>query len=181
MQDAITIHDKTFKPYLSAQAIAERVALLGQQIARDYAGRRPLFIVVLNGAYVFAADLLRAYGNGEAELTFIRLSSYAGTASSGTVKSIVGLSEDIAGREVIVVEDIVDTGQTMTGLLAQLGEQQPKSIQIATLLDKPAARTHPVSATYVGFEIPNKFVVGYGLDYDELGRNLSDIYQITAT
>jgi hypoxanthine phosphoribosyltransferase len=176
MEHTISMHGLSFEPYLSEAAIRLRIAELGKQISTDYLEQPPLFIAVLNGAFIFAADLLRACPI-DCEITFIRLSSYEGTRSSGQVKSIVGLKEEIKGRDVIIVEDIVDTGKTMTELLAQLEEKQPASIKIATLLDKKEARTHEVDIHYTGFEIPNKFVVGYGLDYDGLGRNLPEIYK----
>lgn len=178
MKSSLTVHGLNFEPYISQEDIAQRITILGKQIALDYKGEFPLFIVILNGAFVFAADLIRSCPI-ESEITFVRLSSYEGTSSSGKVKSIVGLKEDIKDRTIIIVEDIVDTGQTLFQLLPQLIEQEPKRIKIVTLLDKKEARTHEVPVDYSGFEIPNKFVVGYGLDYDGLGRNLPDIYQLS--
>ena len=177
MPERIQIHDLHFKPYLSAAEIHERTKAMGQQIAADYAGKRPLFIGILNGAFLFAADLVRLCPI-DAECTFVRLSSYGGTRSTGQVKQMIGLKAALDGRHVIIVEDIIDTGKTMHFFLPELRKQNPASVAVTTLLSKPEAREVPFQADYTGFEIPNKFVVGYGLDYDELGRNLPDIYQL---
>lgn len=177
MEQTITLHGLSFEPYLSASDISDRIAVLGERIRVDYKGKKPLFIAVLNGAFIFAADLIRAC-EIDCEITFIRLASYDGTRSTGRVKSIVGLKEDIKGKDIIVVEDIVDTGKTISELLPQLEQLGPASISIATLLDKPAARTQEVQLDYRGFEIPDRFVLGYGLDYNGLGRNLKGLYQL---
>ncbi len=177
MANRIQLHDLYFKPYLSEAAIQSRVRELGQQIQLDYAGQQPLFIGILNGAFMFAADLARAC-NMDADFAFVRLKSYEGTSSSGQVITMIGLKAPIAGRHLILVEDIIDTGRTLHAFLPQLQEQGPASVRIAALLSKPAAREHPLEADYTGFEIPNRFVVGYGLDYNELGRNLPAIYQL---
>jgi hypoxanthine phosphoribosyltransferase len=178
MKPTLTVHDLDFQLYLSKEEIAHRIALLGDQISLDCKGKKPLFIVILNGAFIFAADLIRAC-TIDAEVTFVRLSSYEGTSSSGHVKSIVGLKEDLKDRTVIIIEDIVDTGRTLFQLLPQLEKQAPESIKVAALLDKKEARIHEVPVTYSCFEITDKFVVGYGLDYNGLGRNLPDIYQLS--
>ena len=178
MDSTITVHDKQFTLYLTAQDIAMRVQQLGAQISKDYEGKRPLILTILNGAYIFSADLIRAC-HIELELSFVRLSSYEGTHSTGAVRSILGLKEDIKNRDIIIVEDIVDTGKTLHHFIPSLMQHQPSSIKIATLLDKPEARTHDIEIAYCGFSIPNKFVVGYGLDYDGLGRNLPDIHQLS--
>jgi hypoxanthine phosphoribosyltransferase len=171
----LTIRDKTFVPFIDAHTLQVRIAELAAQIDRDYADRCPLVVGVLNGAVLFTADLLK-HINIDCEITFIRVSSYRHMASTGEVKQILGLSEAIAGRDVIVVEDIVDTGLTMAEVLRQLNAMQPASIAVATLLFKPAALKTPLHLDYVGFEIENRFVVGYGLDYDGLGRNTNQIY-----
>ena len=177
MDSTIKVHDKEFILYLSAQDIAKRVQELGAQISEDYTGKKPLILTILNGAYIFSADLIRAC-HIELETSFVRLSSYKGTASTGEVKALMGFKEEIKGRDLIIVEDIVDTGKTLHHFIPMLQQQQAASIKIATLLNKPAARTHDINIAYCGFSIPNKFVVGYGLDYDELGRNLPAIYQL---
>jgi len=171
----ITILDKNFTSYISTEIIEERIAELAAQINSDYAGRCPLFIVVLNGAFLFSAQLVKNISLS-CEITFIRLSSYAQTESTGMVRQIIGLEEKINGRDIIIIEDIVDTGITMTQLLEQIHQLEPASIEIATLLHKPEALKKPVNMRYIGFEIENKFVVGYGLDYDGYGRNLNALY-----
>ena len=174
-QSHITIHNKAFQPYLPAAALAEAVADVAARISADYAGRRPLFVVVLTGGFMFASDLLKCYV-GECEIVFIRVASYEGTASSGVVQEVLGLREDVQGRDLIIVEDIVDTGTTMHHLLPTLQAKGPASVEIATLFFKPESLKHELALRYVALEIPNDFVVGYGLDYDGLGRNLPDVY-----
>jgi hypoxanthine phosphoribosyltransferase len=173
----IKVHDKQFEVYLSENEILEKVKGLAAQINKDYAGKRPLFIAILNGAFMFAADLFK-HLSIEAELCFIKLASYKGMKSSGKVLTTIGLEEDIFGKDVIIVEDIVDTGKTLHKFLPKLEHQQPKSLKIATLLHKPDATEYTLKLDYIGFVIPNKFVVGYGLDYDGLGRNFKEIYQL---
>lgn len=173
----INVHDKSFETYLSEEIILQRVKELAATISKDYEGRRPLFIAILNGSFMFAADLFK-HLTIEAEICFIKLASYKGMKSSGNVVTSIGLEDDLFGREVIIVEDIVDTGKTLHNFFPKLQHQQPKSLKIATLLNKPEAMEYPLVLDYVGFSIPNKFVVGYGLDYDGLGRNLSEIYQL---
>ncbi len=172
-----TIHDKNFEPFISQTDIESRIKALGLQISSDYSGRKPLLVVVLNGAFMFASELMKAIDIA-VEITFIRVSSYQKTESSGQVKSILGLAENLENRDVIIVEDIVDTGLTMVEIMGQITAQKPASIQVATLLHKPAATKVPVLLKYVGFAIENRFVIGYGLDYDQLGRNLPAIYQV---
>lgn len=171
----ITIHNKAFQPYLSATAIDEAVAGLAVRLSADYAGRQPLFVVVLTGAFMFASDLLKRITE-PCEIVFIRVASYEGTGSTGVVQDILGLREDVQNRHLVIVEDIVDTGTTMHHLLPKLLAQGPASVEIATLFFKPASLRHDVALRYVACEIPNDFVVGYGLDYDGLGRNLPDVY-----
>ena len=174
---AITVHDKQFETYLSEEVIQEQVKRIAEQINKDYAGKRPLFIAILNGSFMFASDIFKQLSL-EAEICFIKLASYKGMKSSGKVVSTIGLEEDIFGKDVIIVEDIVDTGKTLHHFLPKLLHQQPKSLKIVTLLHKPEATEFPLTLDYVGFSIPNKFVVGYGLDYSGLGRNLKEIYQV---
>ncbi len=173
----IKVHDRNFEVYLPEATILEKIKELAARINRDYEGKRPLFVAVLNGSFMFASDLFKQL-NIEAELCFIKLASYKGMKSSGNVVTSIGLETDIFGRDVIIVEDIVDTGKTLHEFLPKLQHQQPRSLKIATFLHKPEATTYPLKLDYVGFDIPNKFVVGYGLDYDGLGRNLKEIYQV---
>ena len=171
----ITIHNKEFRPYLSANQLDEVVAGLAGRLSADYAGRKPLFVVVLTGGFMFASDLLKCFV-GECEIVFIRVASYEGTGSTGVVQEVLGLREEVEGRHLIIVEDIVDTGTTMHHLLPTLQAKGPASVEIAALFFKPASLRHDLSVRYVALEIPNDFVVGYGLDYDGLGRNLPDVY-----
>jgi len=173
----ITIKDKKFVPYISESAIHEQIVALGKQISEAYEGKNPLLISVLNGAFVFSADLLRAM-TIDAEITFIRVSSYAELQSTGNVKELLGLKENIFGREVLIIEDIVDTGETLAYLQEVFEDLGPKSIKVVSLLHKPGAQKKAKAPDYVGFDIPSKFVVGYGLDYDGFGRGLKEIYQL---
>jgi hypoxanthine phosphoribosyltransferase len=173
----IKVHDKSFEIYLPEAKIQEHVKALAQQINADYAGKKPLFIAILNGSFMFASDLFK-YLTIDAEICFIKLASYKGMKSSGNVVTAIGLDQDLIGRDVVIVEDIVDTGKTLHEFLPKLQHQQPASLKIVTLLHKPEALKHSLTIDYIGFSIPNKFVVGYGLDYDGLGRNLKEIYQV---
>lgn len=173
----IRVHDKEFEPYLTAEDIATRIKMVAQQINEDYAGKKPLFIAILNGSFMFASDLFKEV-TIDAEICFIKLASYKGTKSTGHVITAIGLDMDIIGREIIIIEDIVDTGKTLSEFLPQIHHQQPASVKIVALLHKPDATVYPVKIDYLGFTIPNKFVVGYGLDYDGLGRNIREIYRL---
>ena len=173
---SIALHGKLFQPYLAADVIATRVAEMGQRIALDYAGIAPVMVVVLKGSAIFAADLARAM-RLPLEMEFVRLSSYSGTQSTGVVKALLPLADELCdSQHLLVVEDIVDTGTTLSKFLPDLRARGAASVKLASLLSKPDARVHPVHIDYCGFEIPNDFVVGYGLDFDELGRNLPDIW-----
>ena len=143
----------------------------------DYEGKKPLFVAILNGSFMFASDLFKSL-TIEAEICFIKLASYKGTKSSGQVITAIGLDTDMHGRHVVILEDIVDTGKTLSEFLPQLEHQQPASLKIAALLHKPEATVYPISVDYLGFSVPNKFLLGYGLDYDGLGRNIPSIYKL---
>ncbi len=171
----VTYSGLNFVPYIDREQIAARVQELAKEMMRDCGDANPLFLCVLNGAFAFASDLFRAYEN-DAEIAFIRLKSYDGTGTTGNVKQIHGLTEDISNRTVIVVEDIIDTGFTMKKLVADLEEKNPKQVKVASLLYKPNSLQCDVKIDYVGFSIPSKFIIGYGLDLDEQARNLPDIY-----
>lgn len=173
----IHVHDKYFVPYLSEGEIIEKIKQLADKINTDYEGKSPLFISILNGSFMFSSDLFK-YLTIDAEICFIKLASYKGTKSSGQVVTAIGLDTDIAGRDIVILEDIIDTGKTLSQFLPQVYNQQPSSLKIAVLLHKPEATVHPVEIHYTCFSIPNKFVLGYGLDYNGLGRNLSQLYQL---
>jgi hypoxanthine phosphoribosyltransferase len=173
----VTVHDKSFETYLSEETIQQRIKEVAADINRDYAGKRPFFIAILNGSFMFASDLFKQL-TVDADICFIKLASYKGMQSSGKVLTTIGLDDDLFGKDVVIVEDIVDTGKTLHNFLPRLEHQQPKSLKIATLLHKSEATEFPLRLDYIGFDIPNKFVVGYGLDYDGLGRNYKEIYQL---
>jgi hypoxanthine phosphoribosyltransferase len=173
----VKVHDKSFETYLSEETIQQRIKELATQINSDYAGKRPFFIAILNGSFMFASDLFKQL-TVDADICFIKLASYKGMQSSGKVLTTIGLDDDLFGKDVVIVEDIVDTGKTLHNFLPRLEHQQPNSLKIATLLHKSEATEFPLALHYIGFDIPNKFVVGYGLDYDGLGRNYKEIYQL---
>ncbi len=175
----IKIHDKYFKPYLSKEKIANIVAHLAKKVVADLDKNEvPLFIGILNGSFMFAADFIREY-KGDCEISFVKLASYQGTKSVGKVKQLVGINEDLKGRTVIILEDIIDTGNTLTEIYEIFKDKQVKQLKIATLFFKPDVFRKELPIDYIGMSIPDKFIVGYGLDYDGLGRNLNAIYQLT--
>ena len=173
----IRIKDKQFKPFITEEQILKEVSRVAAEINRDLAGESPLFLSVLNGSFMFASDLMKRV-DVPCEISFVKLASYAGTSSTGKVKELVGLGDDIAGRTVVVVEDIVDTGFTMKHLLETLNAKHPKAVYVATLLLKPDKLKVDLDINYVAMKIPNDFIVGYGLDYDGYGRNYRDIYTV---
>ena len=176
--DKIKVRDREFAVSIPEEKIKARVAEVAAQISHDLEGKRPLFLAVLNGSFVFAADLLRGIDT-PCEISFVRMASYEGTSSTGVVKQLIGLKEDIKDRTVVIVEDIIDSGLTMVHLLDLLKEKQPADIKIAALLVKPGNLKVNLDIPYCCFEIPNDFIVGYGLDYDGEGRNLPSIYTVT--
>ena len=172
-----TIHDKQFHTFITAEQIAEKVSDLGKQISRDYYDKKPIFLCVLNGAFIFAADLVRAVET-ECEISFVKLTSYRGTSTTGNVQTVLGLDVDLTDRHIIIVEDIVDTGNTLYKFTQGLIKENPASIAIAACFFKPDALKHALNIKYLGFTIPDKFIIGYGLDYDGLGRNIPDVLQL---
>ena len=173
----IQIKDKRFKTFIPEEQIMKEVARVADEINRDLSGTNPLFISVLNGSFMFTADLMK-HLTMPCEVSFVKLASYEGTSSTGKVKELVGLGDDITGRTVVIVEDIVDTGLTMKQLVETLRARGPKDIKIATLLVKPDKLKVELDINYVAMNIPNDFIVGYGLDYDGLGRDYRDIYTV---
>lgn len=173
----VQVKDKKFRLLIDERSLLERIEAMGAAITKDYRGKKPLFIVILNGAFLFAAELFKRL-DLECEVCFIRLASYIGTSSTGKVAFMMQLSETVRGRDVIIIEDIVDTGRTLAQFLPHLQLEKPSSIRIASLLSKPSALKEKIRIDYPGFEIDDKFVVGFGLDYDGAGRNLPGIYQL---
>lgn len=175
--DVIQVKDKSFVRYIDRDKIWQRVSELSKEIEKDYADKNPLLLCVLNGSFMFAADLFHTI-DIPIEASFVKLKSYEGTSSSGNVTVALGLQDKVKDRHVLIVEDIVDTGRTLHDFLPQLQSEQPASVKIVSFLSKPSARKFQIDIQYVGFEIPDKFVVGYGLDYDGQGRNLTHLYQL---
>lgn len=173
----VQLHDKTFEPYLSKEKIKQVVKILSQKINDDYKNETPLFLGILNGSFMFCADLLKQY-KAPCEISFIKLASYEQTTSTGIVNELIGLNEDLTDRTVIILEDIVDTGNTLEKIVKLLKEQPIKEYKVATLFLKPSIYQKNIPLDYVGMEIPNNFIVGYGLDYDGLGRNLPEVYTL---
>lgn len=173
--ETITVKDLSFKPFISEEELDVAIKKVAQKINEDYKGKTPIFLGVLNGSFMFMGDLMKSI-NLDCYTSFVKMASYEGTESTGKINELIGLNEDIEGEDIILVEDIVDTGNTLVKLFDILKEKNPKSIKIATLLYKPEAYNKDHKIDYVGKEIPNAFVLGYGLDYDGLGRNLSSIY-----
>ena len=173
----IQVHDKVFEPYLGVDEIQQKITEIAKLLNADYKDKKPLFIAILNGAFMYASDLFKCISI-DAEICFIKLASYKGTKSTGQVITAIGLDTDLVGRHVVIIEDIVDTGKTLSEFLPQLRNQQPASLKITALLQKPEALKYPLTVDYVGFTIPDKFVVGFGLDYNGLGRNIDRIYKL---
>ena len=173
----VKIQDNLFETSISEAELKQRVKAVAEQINRDMAGKNPLLLAVLNGAFIFAADLMREI-TIPCEISFVKLASYQGVTSSGTVKEVIGINENLSGRTVIIVEDIVESGLTMKRMIESIGTRNPASVHICTLLLKPDRLKVPLTIDYVAFRIPNDFILGYGLDYDQQGRQLKDIYTL---
>ncbi len=173
----VRIKDKLFETSIPEAEIKKRVKAVAERINRDMADKNPLLLAVLNGSFVFAADLMREI-TIPCEISFVKLASYQGTTSTGTIKEVIGINEDLTGRTVIIVEDIVESGLTIKRMIESLGTRNPESVHICTLLLKPERLKTPLDIEYVAFEIPNDFILGYGLDYDQQGRQLRDIYTL---
>ena len=173
----VKVKDKTFRTFIPEAEIQQRVKAVADKLNEDLKDKNPLFLAVLNGSFVFAADLMRMI-TIPCEISFVKLASYQGTVSSGKIKEVIGINEDLKGRTVVIVEDIIDTGFTMKRMLEQLGTRDPGSLHHCTLLVKSGKLQVPLNIEYAAMEIPNDFIVGYGLDYDQQGRNLRDIYTI---
>lgn len=173
----VKIKDKVFETSITEAEIKQRVKTVAEQINRDMAGKNPLLLAVLNGSFIFAADLMREI-TIPCEISFVKLASYQGTTSTGMIKEVIGINEDLSGRTVIIVEDIVESGLTMKRMIESIGTRNPESVHICTLLLKPERLKVPLDIEYVAFRIPNDFILGYGLDYDQQGRHLRDIYTL---
>lgn len=173
----VKLKDKVFEISISEAEILQRIKVVAEKISKDMESKNPLLLAVLNGSFIFAADLMRML-TIPCEISFVKLASYQGTTSTGVIKEVFGINEDISGRTVIIVEDIVESGLTIKRMIETLGTRNPESIHICTLLLKPERLTVPLNIEYVAMEIPNDFIVGYGLDYSQQGRNLRDIYTV---
>jgi hypoxanthine phosphoribosyltransferase len=173
----VQVLDKVFGKFINGDKILASVDNVANKLSADYKGKVPLFLCVLNGSFMFASDLMKKY-KGDCEISFIKLSSYKGTQSTEEVKTVIGLNQEIKGRHLVILEDIIDSGITITHLVKDLARYEPESLKVATLLLKPDALRTNIKPDYVGLEIPNDFIIGYGLDYNGYGRNLPDIYKI---
>ena len=178
MTKNVKIHDKEFELFIPYEKIRSVIEEMAGKMNNDYKDKNPLFICILNGSFMFAAEIFKRISLLDAEISFIKLASYSGTHTTGKVKELIGLNEDLTGRTIIVLEDIVDSGITIANTIEQIQAKNPAEIKIATLLLKPDALQTKVQLDYIGMEIPNDFIVGYGLDYDGRGRNLIDIYKV---
>ena len=178
--ELIKINDKTFEPYVSAEELNQIAERMASEVYQDLQESRPIFIAVLNGSFMFAADFLRHY-KGECEISFVKMASYQGTQSTGKIHQLIGLSTPVEGRDVVILEDIIDTGNTLEEIYQLFENQKVKSFRIATLFFKPDAYKKDLKIDYVGKPIPNRFIVGYGLDFDEIARNLPQVYQLNTS
>lgn len=171
----IAVHNRSFEPFIQSDIIAKRVADIATQMNIRFEGKNPIFLAVLNGAFIFAADLLR-HIDVQSEISFVKIASYEGMQTTGDIKELIGFTEKLTNRHVVILEDIIDTGMSMQHILKQVEAQKPASVSIATLLLKPSSLKVTVKIDYIGFEIESRFVLGYGMDYDGIGRNLPEIY-----
>ncbi len=178
--NTVKLHDKYFIPFIDSKQIARTVKKMANQIENDLKGEQPIFIGILNGSFMFIADFVRQY-KGNCEVSFVKLASYQGTSSTGKIKELVGLQEDLKGKTVVILEDIIDTGNTLKEIFQIFKDKEVKTLKIATLFFKPEVFKKDLKIDYIGLPIANKFIVGYGLDYNGLGRNLTDIYQLKTT
>lgn len=174
----VKIHDKEFEIFIPYEKIRSVVEKMAEQMNRDLKDKNPLFLCILNGSFMFAAEIFKRIELMDAEISFVKLASYSGTSTTGEIKELIGLNENLEGRTIVVLEDIVDTGITIANTIEQIRSKNPAEVKVATLLLKPDALKKPVDLSYIGIEIPNDFIVGYGLDYDGFGRNLIDIYKV---
>ena len=173
--NTIKVHDKKFRKIISARKVQQAIEVVAKKINKDFKNKKPIFISVLNGSFLFTADLIKKV-TIECEISFIKISSYSGTQSTGNMNTLIGLKEDLKGRNVVVLEEMVDSGNTIEKVIGELKKLNPESLKIATLFFKPEAYKKNIKLDYIGMDVPNDFLVGYGLDYDGLGRNLQDIY-----
>ena len=178
MESRITVDGLAFRPYIKRDQIQAQIAVLAEKLRKDLEGSKPIFLCVLNGAFVFAADLIREIGYTDAKIQFVKYSSYEGTTTTGTVRQILGLNENVEGKDIVIIEDIVDTGLTAAQMVDDLHKMKPNSVKFVTLLHKPENSRNDFHPDYVAFSIPPKFIIGYGLDLDGKARNLKDIYVI---
>ncbi len=175
--EIVQVHDKFFEPFIDEEAIQKEVSRVAHEMNRDLASKDPIFLGILNGAFMFASDLYKQL-DFPCQISFLKLASYSGTQSTGSVKQLIGINRDLKDRVVVVLEDIVDTGVTLDTIIRQLSGFEPAEIRVATFLHKPEATVKEVKLDYVGMEIPNNFILGYGLDYDGYGRNFREIYRL---
>ena len=178
--ELIKLHDKTFEPYVSAEELNQIAERMASEVYQDLQESRPIFIAILNGSFMFAADFLRHY-KGECEISFVKIASYEGTQSTGKIHQLIGLSTPVEGRDVVILEDIIDTGNTLEEIYRIFEDKKVKSFRVATLFFKPDAYKKDLKIDYVGKPIPNRFIVGYGLDFDEIARNLPQVYQLNTS